>query len=118
MYLNRPRKEVLVHLPRRMRVYYHLGPQWLARSGQLALNALVRWVDGAFGTTCAQYGWAFHFESGPAEVEEQPPSVNVCVQCGAGHHAELLLQENGVTGFWPRFYRCPSCSARNLFFRR
>ncbi|MBP1609203.1 MAG: Methyltransferase [Acidobacteria bacterium] len=117
IYLNRPRKEVLIHLPKRMRVYYYLGPQWLLRPGMLVLNLLVRWVDLLFGTESSQYGWAFYFESQAGPVIEKMPNVNVCVNCGAGHTSALLRSQKKILMVWPRLYRCPSCQALNVLFQ-
>ena len=71
-----------------------------------------RVLDRAFKTRWSHYGWAFYFgtiaEAIPVEIW-----TNVCVRCGSATPASLIKLHRRA--LLPNVYRCPACSARNLF---
>lgn len=83
------------------------GGEWSLRWWSWA----VRRIDRLFGTRLAIYGWACYF--GDAVQVDEDAWSNVCIRCGAGRPAaeigEALRERLWAT------YRCPGCSAINLF---
>jgi SAM-dependent methyltransferase len=95
---------------------HHFRPRpprrmWLFANGDqraiLWLSYAARVADQIFGSRLSVYGWAFYFGSIAEPIDTQAWS-NVCVHCGSGCPAELLV----VQGHW---YKCNSCGTRNLF---
>jgi SAM-dependent methyltransferase len=78
-----------------------------------------RWADRVFHTRFSVYGWAFYFGAYLPKDMDLSTWRNVCVACGAGHPAALLIQDSRVTSIAGalRVYRCPGCGALNPFFR-
>jgi SAM-dependent methyltransferase len=90
--------------------------KWIARLPR-ALNRVAQWglylgtraADRALGTNLAIYGWALWFDRGGGGGIENPPYVNVCMCCGAGHPPEPVRQ---------RPWTCDSCNGSNpVWFR-
>jgi len=87
------------------------GYEWTLQSG----TYVFRWLDSLTGSRLSIYGWAYYFGT-TAELDLTEIS-NVCIRCGAGNSAQWLTARAMVKRFllW-RYYRCPGCSAVNLFF--
>ncbi|HYK89298.1 MAG TPA: methyltransferase domain-containing protein [Acidobacteriota bacterium] len=100
-------------LPGRLAVFL-----WGMELPLVLLNALLRLLDRYFHMRTSVYGWALYF--GKVSIGVSPaPWTNVCVRCGRGHPSDWLREVNAVSrrwGFLP-LYRCPHCSARNVYFR-
>lgn len=65
-------------------------PRPLNRATQWGLYLATRVADRFFGTHLAVYGWALWFDRGAGAAIENPPFVNVCMCCGAGHPPERV----------------------------
>jgi hypothetical protein len=91
---------------------------WGAEPFLVLLNACVRMLDRLTGTRASVYGWALQFGACAGPVDEVA-AVNVCVRCGRGHASGWLEGLHATYRFWGLVpaYRCPSCSAVNVYFR-
>ena len=85
-------------------------PPGLIHLAHTALYRGTRFLDRAFHSESALYGWAFYFDRTEAAPLELPALVNVCIHCGAGHPARKLRP-----GLFT--YRCPLCGTRTPFHR-
>ena len=94
---------------------------WLFANGNRAvvvwIGYLARRLDRFFGTRWSAYGWAMYF----GRLEEPVGRAvwrNVCVTCGSGFPADVLLQTGCVRRYllW-QSYSCPECGGWNLFTR-
>jgi len=83
------------------------GGEWTLRWW----SRLARQLDALLGTRIAAYGWACYF--GEASEVDAEAWSNVCIRCGAGRPAGALAARS--QGWICSSYRCPSCSAVNLF---
>jgi len=104
-----PRGRLPGPLPRRMRWLGHL-PVWVFESARVLLNLGTRLVDRCFGTSLSRYGWALAFSSAATPPHEEPGCLNVCMSCGSG------VEQASSTRLGRFLYRCPACSALNVFF--
>jgi SAM-dependent methyltransferase len=79
---------------------------------------VTRWADRLLGTRLSALGWAFHFGSEPGLDADLSTWRNVCIRCGAGHPAPLLLRNARMTRLAGiiKSYRCPHCGTLNPFF--
>jgi SAM-dependent methyltransferase len=97
--------------------HFHPRPprrMWLFLNGRypavVILGYLARALDRLFRTRLSIYGWAMYYGSTSTDMEAW---TNVCVRCGNAQPAELL---HARILLWPiRYYRCPVCTAWNLF---
>jgi SAM-dependent methyltransferase len=105
--LDSPPPDLQVRLKR----IAHL-PRVFVKAAHRGLYVGTRVMDRWFGTEWAIYGWALWFNRGTGPAIENPPYVNVCMYCGAGHPAESVQRLQ-----W-RSWVCPSCQGRNLFWSR
>ncbi|HXK03886.1 MAG TPA: class I SAM-dependent methyltransferase [Verrucomicrobiae bacterium] len=88
-----------------------LLPRRAIRAVHASLYLGTRWLDRAFHSDLALYGWAFYFDrTAAAEPVELPAMVNVCVQCGAGSPSAGLKRLGALTCL------CPQCNRRTLYF--
>jgi len=100
---------VMPNLPRRLRAVARL-PSKLRLAVQAALYVGTRVADRLAGVDWALYGWSLYFDRAGGPVEEDPPFVNVCLNCGSGHAARDLARHRRV------FYQCPTCGHKGIFF--
>lgn len=107
-FLNR--RNIASRAPRKL-VLYGYGHEGFLR----LLNYVLRRLDRRLGWRTSVYGWAFYF--GETLQPQLAARSNVCVRCGSGHPAELLIRTGRVVRrrLLPAAYTCPQCEARNLF---
>jgi SAM-dependent methyltransferase len=113
VYLKKP----LPGLPSLFGRFMRILPDSWNRASVIGINAATRTIDKMFGSRTSQYGWAFVFSRRETELESLPSYFNVCWKCGSGHGAAYLKSSGclkSVLGV--RFFRCPSCQARSVFF--
>ena len=84
---------------------------WALGAAQWVLYLGSRLADCILGTDLAVYGWALYFDRGGGVPVEDPPYANVCLHCGAGHHALSVYRP------YPGVYRCRICDHVNPFVR-
>ncbi len=112
VYCNPPAPAVRPYLPRRFKLLHALGIL-----NPVLLSAVTSLADGILHSRFRRYGWGFIFGPPGPNVDPALPSYfNVCSACGAGNPASLL-QSAAFKRFGFRFYRCPHCTHRNLFFK-
>ncbi len=80
-------------------------------AAQRLLYLGTRAADRLFGSDLAVYGWALYFDRTAARPVEERAFVNVCLYCGAGHHALTLARPYR----WR--YRCQVCDRVNPYVR-
>jgi SAM-dependent methyltransferase len=80
-------------------------PRRAIYAAQAVLYAGTRVLDGWLKTSSAIYGWAFWFERSAAAALENPPYVNVCLYCGAGHPPDSGTRLCEVCGRRNRWWR-------------
>ena len=98
-----------VGLSRRLR---RLGRfPWALGAVQWVLYVGSRLADRVLGTDLGVYGWALYFDHESGPPVEDPPYANVCLNCGAGHHALSVHRP------YPGVYRCKICDRVNPFVR-
>jgi len=113
VYLKKPLPGLPSLFGRLMRI---LPDSW-NRASVIGINAVTRIVDKMLGSRTSQYGWAFVFSRQEVKLESLPSYFNVCWKCGSGHGADYLKSSECVTSMLGiRFFRCPSCQARSVFF--
>jgi SAM-dependent methyltransferase len=105
-YLDR---KILPNLPRRLRAVAKI-PRKLTAAALAALYVGTRTADRLAGVDWALYGWGFYFDRNGGAVEEIPPFVNVCFNCGSGHAARDLIRYRSI------FFHCPTCGHKGIFF--
>ena len=103
-------RKIIPNLAPRLRRIARL-PARLLKGFQGALYISTRLADRVAGVDWALYGWALYFEpQAPGAVEEDPPYVNVCLNCGSGHPAKELARIHKI------LYRCPTCDRPGIYF--
>jgi len=113
VYLKKPLPGLPSLFGRLMRV---LPDSW-NRGSVIGINAATRFIDKMCGTRTSQYGWALIFSGHDTQLESLPSYFNVCWKCGSGHGADYLKLSGCVASVLGiRFFRCPSCQARSVFF--
>jgi methyltransferase family protein len=113
VYLKKPLPGLPSLFGRLMRI---LPDSW-NRAAVIGINASTRLVDKVLGSRTSQYGWALVFSRHEVKLESLPSYFNVCWKCGSGHGAEHLKSSGlvkAVLGI--RFFRCPSCQEKSIFF--
>lgn len=77
---------------------------------------LSRRLDQRLKTRTSIYGWAFYFGSIVEPIDTET-WVNVCIRCGSGCSASLLVRQHLVRPSFLglRIFRCPECDATNPF---
>ena len=114
IYLHRPSAEELRHYPPKARFLEEV-PEGFRTFSVLALNAVTRLVDKAWGTRFSQYGWGFVFVKGQTQVGEMPSFFNVCRRCGSGDSAETIKRGVCRSLLGLGVYDCPHCGEVNVF---
>ena len=102
-------------LPRRQKMIGWL-PQGSVDFVQRVLYVGTRILDRWLGTDLSVYGWAFFFETPPAEpvvepIVQQPSFLNVCLYCGTGQPAASASRVGRLS------CRCQNCSRTYPYFR-
>lgn len=101
-----PKPDLQVRLKRIGRL-----PRAVIDLAQAGLYVGTRTADRWLGTSSAIYGWALWFDrAAPGAVTENPPFVNVCIYCGAGHPPGDTARRS------LRAWACSSCGRRNRFW--
>jgi len=97
--------------PRRLWLFANGNPHAIA-----VLTYALRLADRVLGTRLSVYGWALYFGH-VRESVDTAAWTNVCVDCGVGRSADVLRSNQLLKRwlFFPRFYKCPTCRAWNLF---
>jgi len=116
-YLKYPSPAEIPHLQLRAKML-------LCRSAKLNiflarfLGVGARLCDLVFRTHLSRYGWGFVFLRGNFKIEPMTPYFNVCWNCGSGQHPNYLRHLGLIDSCWGlKFFTCPSCRARNYFFK-
>jgi hypothetical protein len=103
-------RHILPELAPRLRRFARL-PSGFMLLIQGSLYLVTRLVDRVFGVDWALYGWALYFERADSPtLREDRPYVNVCLYCGSGHPADLLVRR------YRFLYTCPTCDHTGLYF--